>query len=135
MKLYLVSFLESLEVISGSLQAQRSCAMEEYEDVEGNALIAYEGSDAFDANAATTGGQGDGVDGQDLQVTRQLMLEMEKSQLGTPGVLRATSGNAGKRLKLRQETRATSRAGKSAEATIKNIATQKLHAEKVKMRK
>ena len=29
------------------------------------------------------------------------MLEMEKNQLGTLGVLRATSGNTGKRLKMR----------------------------------
>ncbi len=97
--------------------------MEEYEDVEGNALIAYERSDATDATAATTGGQKDGIDGQNLQVARQLMLEMEKNQLGTPGILRATSGNAGKRLKMRQETRATTRARKSAEAAIKSIAT------------
>ena len=95
--------------------------MEEYEDVGGNALIAYERSDATDATdatAATTGGQRDGVDGQNLQVARQLMLEMEKNQLGTPGILRATSGNAAKRLKMRQEMRATTRAGKSAEAAI-----------------
>ncbi len=108
--------------------------MEEYEDIEGNALIEYKRSDATDATAATTGGQRDGVDGQNLQVARQLMLEMEKNQLGTPGILRATSGNAGKQLKMRQETRAMTRAGKSAEAAIKSIATQKLQAEKEKMR-
>lgn len=59
---------------------------------------------------------------------------MEENQLGTSGVLRATSGNAGKRFKMRQEPQATTRAGKSAEAAIKQIATQKLEAEKDKMR-
>ena len=67
----LISLLERLKVISISLQAQRSCTMEEYEGVEGNALIAYEMSDATDATAATTGGQRQGVEGQDLQVNRQ----------------------------------------------------------------
>lgn len=60
-------------------------------------------------------------------------LETEEIGLGNHGVLKATSGNAAKRWKMRQETRATTRA-KSAEAAIKQIATQKLQAEKEKMR-
>lgn len=52
---------------------------------------------------------------------------MERIKLGNHGVLKATSGNAAKR-------RATTRAEKSAEAAIKQIATQKLQAEKEKIR-
>lgn len=48
-------------------------------------------------------------------------------------VLKATSGNAVKRLKIRQDTRVASRASKNAEATIKQIATQELQAEKGRM--
>ena len=134
MKSYLISLLNSLQGISRRLQAKRSCAIKEYEDLEGNALIAYEMRNATDVTAATTGEQSQGVEGQDVLVDRQPMLEMNKNQLGTPGVLRATSGNAGKQLKMRQETRATTKAGKSAEAGINQIATRKLHVEKEKMR-
>lgn len=61
----------------------------------------------------------------------QSELETERNELGNPGVLKATSGNAAKRWKMRQETRATT---KSAEAAIKQIATQKFQAEKERMR-
>lgn len=46
----------------------------------------------------------------------QIGVESERNRLA--GVLRATSGNATKRLKMGQETRVTTRAGKSAEAAI-----------------
>ena len=49
--------------------------------------------------------------------------------MGNLGVLRATSGNATKRLK----SRVTTRAGKSAQAVIKQFATQELQAKKGKM--
>ncbi len=90
-------------------------------------------ADATNATAATTEGQGQEVLSQDLHITRQLGLEIARNQLGNPGVLKATSGNAGKRLKIRQETRAATRAGKSAEAAIKQLAAQKIQAEKEKM--
>lgn len=49
-------------------------------------------------------------------------------------MLRATIGNGGKRLRNRQETRAATRAGgKTAEAAIKQIASQELQAEKVRI--
>lgn len=105
--------------------------MEEYDDVGSNALIAYDASDATDA---TTEGQEQEAGSQSLQITRQLELEIEKNQLGNPGVLKATSGNAAKRWKMRQETQTTTRAGKSAEAAIKQIATQKFQTEKERMR-
>ena len=102
--------------------------MEEYEDVGSDALV------ACDAAAATMGRQEQEAGSQSLLTTRHLELEIEGNQLGNPGVLRATSGNAAKRWKMRQETRAATRAGKSAEAAIKQIATQKLQTEKERMR-
>lgn len=126
MKLSSISFFGSLEVILKGAEAQRSCTMEEYDDVENDA------TDTCDATAATTEGQEHGAPHQDLQIARQLGLEAERSQLANLGVLKATNGNAAKRLK-RQETRVTTRAGKSAELAIKQIATQELQAEKGKM--
>ncbi len=74
-----------------------SCAMEEYEDVGSNALIAYDGSDATDATdatAATRGGQEQEEGRQILQITYQKELQTERNELGNPGVLKPTSGNA-----------------------------------------
>ena len=105
--------------------------MEEYEDVGSNALIAYNASDATDT---TTGGQEQEAGRQSRQIMGQSELQTEENDLGNPRVLKATSRNAAKRWKMRQETRATTRAGKSAEAAIKQIATQKLQAEKERMR-
>lgn len=72
--------------------------MEEYEDVGSNALIAY------DATTATMEGQVQETGSQSLLITRQFELEMEKNQLGNPGVLKAISGNAAK-WKAKAETR------------------------------
>ena len=108
--------------------------MEEYEDVESNALVAYDASDATEATAATMKGQKQEIESQSLLNARQLELEIERNQLGNLGILKATSGNTVKRWKMRQETRAITRAGKLAEAAIKQIATQKLQTEKEKMR-
>ena len=93
--------------------------MEEYKEVENNA------PNAFDASA-TTGGQEHQAQHQAMQIARQLGAESKGSQSGNVGVLRATSGNAAKRLKNRQESRVTTRAGKTAEAAIKQIASQEL---------
>ena len=101
--------------------------MEEYEDIENDAF------DACDATAATAGEQEHEALHQNRQVARQLELEAERNQSVNLGVLKATSGNAAKRLKVRQETRATTRAGKSAEAAIKQIAAQELQVEKGRM--
>ena len=102
--------------------------MEEYEDIENNAPDAF---DAFDAPATTTTPGGD--QHETLSQTGQIMheggVESEGNQLGNVGALRATSGNATKRLK----SRVTTRAGKSAEAAIKKFATQELQVEKDKM--
>lgn len=90
MELSFISFLGSLWVILKSVQAQRSCIMDEYEDVE---------NDVPDAYDTTTEGQEHGASYQNLQNARQLGLEAERSQLANLGVLKATNGNAAKRLK------------------------------------
>lgn len=72
-------------------------------------------------------GQEQGPVNQKLQINCQPELQIERNQSGNPGVLQTTSGNAAKR-------RATTRAEKSAEAAIKQIATRKLYSEKERIR-
>ena len=60
-------------------------------------------------------------------------LEIEETDMRSPRVLKATSRNVAKWWKMRQKTRVTTRAGKSAEAAIKQIVTQKFQAEKIRM--
>ncbi len=91
--------------------------------------------DAFCATTEIVEGQEHEALRQTLQIARQLEVETEINQSANLGVLKATSGNATKRLKIRQETRVTTRAGKSAEAAIKQITTQDLQAKKEKMKK
>lgn len=70
---------------------------------------------------------------QALQIARQLELELERNQLANHRILKATSGNATKQLKMRQETHVATRVTKSAEAAMKQIATQELQVEKKRM--
>lgn len=58
--------------------------MEKYDDMEGNALIAY---NMYDANAVITAGQQRRELGQGMRITCQSGLEMERNQLGNPEVL------------------------------------------------
>lgn len=74
--------------------------MEEYEEVGRNALIAY---DATDATAATRG-QEQEEGRQSLQIICQKELQTERNELGNPGILKPTSGNAAIR-KAKTETR------------------------------
>lgn len=67
------------------------------------------------------------------QTMRQMEEESERNRSGNAGILKATSEKATKRLKMRQETRISTRAGKSAEAAIRQLATQELQAEKGRM--
>ena len=52
---------------------------------------------------------------------RQLEGEAERNQSANTGVLIATSGNATKQLKVKQDVRIVTRAMKNAEAAIKQI--------------
>ncbi len=106
--------------------------MEEYEDIEGDAFDAFDASDAPDATTPS-GGQENEVTSQNRRMICQLDVGLEGKLVGNPGVLKATSGNVVKRLKMRQETRATTRAGKTTEAAVKQLATKKLQVEKAQM--
>ena len=60
--------------------------------------------------------------------------DADRSDLIDMGVFKPTSGNATKRLRMRQETREATRTTKTVEATLKQIATQEFQAEKRKMK-
>lgn len=64
------------------------------------------------------------------QAACQLGIEGGRNQSENLGPLKATSGNAAKRLNMRQKTRVITRSNKNAEAAIKQIATQELQVEK-----
>ena len=83
--------------------------MEEYEDVGSNTLIAYDATDATDTTTASIERQEQEAWSQSLLIARQLELEVERNQLGDPGVLKATNGDAAKQWKMRQETNDESR--------------------------
>ena len=70
-----------------------------------------------------------------LQIVRHVEIEEEadRNQLIDMGVFKQTSGNATKRLRVRQETREATRNGKTAEATLEQIVSQEFQAEKGKM--
>ena len=108
--------------------------MEEYSDIEIDASDACVTPRAPDATPATMRGPEHEAMYQAQQV-RQPGAEIEKNQSGKLGVLRPTSGNRAARFKLKakQESRVTTRAGKSAEAVIKQFASQELQGEKEKM--
>ena len=95
--------------------------MEEYEEM---------GNDAS-ATTSTPKGQEHKEARQSGQMVPWVRAESETNGVGSRGVLRATSGNATKRLK----THAITRVGKSSQAiTMKQIATEKRQAEKRKMK-
>ena len=102
--------------------------IEEYDDLENSAPNALNAPDAPNASAttATPGGYEYKTLSQTGQIMHQSEGNLERDWVGHAGILRATSGNAPKWLKLWQEARMTTRARKSAEAAIKQIAAQEL---------
>ena len=109
--------------------------MEVYNEVENDAGDAY----PYDATAGTAGHEHE-EPGYNMQMVRHIEEEenADRDELIELGVFKPTSGNATKRLRTRQETRGTTRttttrAGKSAEAVIKQFASQELRGEKEKM--
>jgi len=70
-----------------------------------------------------------------LQMVHHVEVEeiADRNQLIDMGVFKPTSGNATKRLRMRQETRGATRNGKTAETTLEQIASQEFQAEKGKM--
>ena len=104
--------------------------MEGYNEVENDACDAHN-----DATAGAAKGREHEMPGHNMQMIRHVGEEegADRSQLIDIGVFKPTSGNATKRLRLRQATRGTARTDKTAEATLKQIATQEFQAEKGKM--
>ena len=96
--------------------------MEEYEDMESNALVAYNATGGTDAIAATMEGQEQEEVSERLQIVGSPDLQMERRKLRNTGVLKATSGNATKR-KAKTETRHSTK-GSTSLTTLKMIAKQ-----------
>lgn len=96
--------------------------MEGYNNVENDAFDVYN-----DATAGTAGKQKHEEPRNNLQMVCHIKEEKEadRNQLVDMGVFKPTSTNATKRLRIRQETRGTTRAGRTAEVILKQIATQK----------
>ena len=92
--------------------------IEAYGDMENDASDAY----ATHATITTTRRPGSGALNQGMDT---VLLSSE--------VLKATSGNGARRLKAKQETRVATRATKTAEAAMKQIAAQELEAEKLRI--
>lgn len=85
----------------------------------------------IDASPATAVGYEHETSQQALQY--QLEVKAGRNQSRNLTVLKATSNNAAKRLKMKHQTRITALASKTEEATIKHTATQELQAEKIRM--
>ena len=104
--------------------------MEVYNEVENDA------NDAGDAypHDATAGREHD-EPGHNMQMVRHIEEEenADRSDLIDMGVFKPTTGNATKRLRMRQETREPTRNAKTTEATLKQIANQEFQTEKGKM--
>ena len=98
--------------------------MEVYNEVENDAGDAY-------PHDATAGRE----QGHNMQMVRHIEEEenADRSDLIDMGVFKPTTGNATKRLRMRQETRELTRNAKTTEATLKQIANQEFQAEKGKM--
>ncbi len=106
--------------------------MEEYSDIEIDTSDTWGAPRAPDATPATMRA----LEHDQAQQVSHPGIEIEKNQAGKLGVLRPTSGNGAARfrLKTKQESRVTTRAGKSAEVVIKQFGSQELQTEKEKMR-
>lgn len=103
--------------------------IEEYKNIKNNASDVYNAYNTIASTAAVVEQE------QTMQIVRQLGIEIEKSQLANPGIIKITSENVAKQMKIEQKTHVTTRDRKIAEAVIKQIAAQKLYAEKKRMQK
>ena len=106
--------------------------MEEYEGIENRVPDACDAPRASNAKARTStpGGQELELWSPAGEITHQKEVESEGNQLENAGVLRATIGNATKRLKSRVLTREE----KSTEAAMRQFAAQERQIEKENMR-
>ena len=105
--------------------------MEVYNEVDNDAGDAY----PHDAIAAGIAEYEHEEPGYNMQMVCHIEEEedADRSDLIDMGVFKLTSRNATKRLRVRQETRERTRTAKTAEAALKQIASQEFQAEKGKM--
>lgn len=113
-----ILFLRSLEVIVSSAPFYKNGTMEEYNDIRNDASTTTEVEHKKTLHQA---------------LQRQLKGEAERNQLANTGVLKTTSRNAIKRVKIKQDARVATRASKNAQTAIKQIANQELQFEKKRM--
>lgn len=94
--------------------------MEEYEGIENDAPDAYDAPNAPNATATRATPRGQELDlwSPAGEIVHKIEVESEENQLDNMRVLRASSGNATKRLK----SRALTSTKKSAEAIMRQIA-------------
>ena len=113
------------------LQAQQGCQL--------NAEIVTKRSGKLGALGATSGNRTirfkEGELHHNLQLVCHIEAEKEadRNRLINMGVFKLMNGNATKRLRMKQERREVTRNGKTAEDTLKQIASQEFLAEKGKM--
>lgn len=96
--------------------------MEEYEDMESNALVAYNATGGTDAETATMRQEQDEM-GENLQISGVPELQTERCESRNSGVLKATSGNAAK-WKAKAETRHGAKERSTSLTALKMIARQ-----------
>lgn len=96
-------------------------------------------NDLFDMYNDTTAGTAGKQEYKELCNKLQMVChieeeeEIERNQLVDMGVFKLISENATKRLRMRQKTHWTTRASRTTEAILKQIATQEFQAEKKKI--
>ena len=101
--------------------------------MENDTSNAFDAPSAPDATTATKRQEYKAAS-QKGQIMHQLEVGVKRNRLGNAGVFKAASRNVAKRLKMR-ETHVTARAGKTVEAAAKQMATQELLMEKVRIEK
>lgn len=107
---------------------QKGQVIEEYKDIENNIIDAFDVSDAS-VIISTPEKKEHKILSLAGQIMQWVRVELEKNEMGNVSVLRMTNRKSTKRLKLR----VTIRAGKSAQAVIKQFVAQELQVKKAKM--
>lgn len=102
--------------------------MKKFEDIERDTFDAHDASNA----TTTTRRHEYKAANQNEQIMHQLEAEFKKTRLKSAGVLKVTTKNMVKKLRIRQKMRIT-RKGKNVEARIKEIAIQEFQIKKPQM--
>lgn len=103
--------------------------MKEYEDIEYNAFDVFNVSNTPDTTTTSKKQEND----LNWQKIHQLERGIEEKLIRNSEILKATSRNTVKQLKIRQEIQATTWAGKIAKAAAKQLAKKKLQIKKIQI--